>query len=441
MRTRKLHSQIKQIIAALVLVYLTVSTVFAQPERPYGMIESDLPHFNLDILNFPTDSINLSRLDFYIQVPYEMLSFVKTNDEFNASYEVTIDIFDKKDSLISEKLFTENIVTPDYKKSISQTTGKISQRSMILAPETYTIVVQIRDSETKKLSQVKRLLTMRDFSQSQVSLGDIMVVSQMQKDGNKTAIVPNIAGTVQGGGEDVHFYAEAITKTYPADATVILTVQGKLGITVASDTLPITFSKPRQSCFLTVPGKALQSGQYTVEMKSYIADSVDAQKLQLTSTVTRKLFVKLPGLPFMINDLDVAIDELMYVASKDEMDSLRSVAGEQKREAFLSFWKKRDPTKETDVNELMQEYYQRIDFANKNFSHYVDGWKTDRGNVYVVFGEPSNIERHPLDIDAKPYEVWTYYDQNRTFVFIDETGFGDYRLRDPIWEQWRGRNR
>jgi len=143
----------------------------------------------------------------------------------------------------------------------------------------------------------------------------------------------------------------------------------------------------------------------------------------------------------MINDLDVAIDELMYVASKDEMDSLRSVAGEQKREAFLSFWKKRDPTKETDVNELMQEYYQRIDFANKNFSHYVDGWKTDRGNVYVVFGEPSNIERHPLDIDAKPYEVWTYYDQNRTFVFIDETGFGDYRLRDPIWEQWRGRNR
>ena len=441
MNTPRFRLRIIYLLSVIFLFCLIPFVAVSQNERPYEMMEADLPRFNLDILNFPSDSLNMSRLDFYIQIPYEMLSFVKTNDQFDATYEVTIDVFDKNDSLISEKLFTENIVTTDYKLSLSQTTGKISQRSILLPPATYNIVTQIRDSETKNLSQVKRLVTVRDFSSVPVSLSDIMVINQMQKEGDKTAIIPNIAGTVQGGDNDIQFYAVATSKTIPTNATVILTVQGKLGATQASDTLQVAFSKLRQSCFLKAPGKALQSGEYTVEMKSFISDSVDPKKMLLTSTVTRKLRVKLPGLPFLINDLDVAIEQVMYIASSEELDSLRSAKGEKKRDAFLAFWKKRDPTKETDANELMQEYYQRVDYANKNYTHYVDGWKTDRGNVYIVFGEPSNIERHPIDIDAKPYEIWTYYDQNRTFVFVDETGFGDYRLRDPMWEQWRGRNR
>ena len=54
---------------------------------------------------------------------------------------------------------------------------------------------------------------------------------------------------------------------------------------------------------------------------------------------------------------------------------------------------------------------------------------------------PNNIERHPFDIDAKPYEIWTYYEQNREFVFVDATGFGDYRLQNPMWDLWRTRPR
>ncbi|MBI3189037.1 MAG: GWxTD domain-containing protein, partial [Ignavibacteriales bacterium] len=128
-------------------------------------------------------------------------------------------------------------------------------------------------------------------------------------------------------------------------------------------------------------------------------------------------------------------------AEKEVLDEMREAAPERKRDLFLEFWKRRDPTKETDVNEMMMEYYQRVEYSNKNFSHYQEGWKTDRGNVYIVFGEPNNIERHPFDIDAKPYEVWSYFEMNREFVFVDDTGFGDYRLRSPIWDTWRTRYR
>ena len=52
--------------------------------------------------------------------------------------------------------------------------------------------------------------------------------------------------------------------------------------------------------------------------------------------------------------------------------------------------------------------------------------------VFILFGPPSDIERHPFDIHTKPYEVWYYYQINRTFVFVDESGFGEYRLVTPL---------
>ncbi len=53
--------------------------------------------------------------------------------------------------------------------------------------------------------------------------------------------------------------------------------------------------------------------------------------------------------------------------------------------------------------------------------------------VFIILGSPDNIDRHPFEYDSKPYEVWQYYDLNHSFVFVDETGFGDYRLTTPLY--------
>ena len=84
----------------------------------------------------------------------------------------------------------------------------------------------------------------------------------------------------------------------------------------------------------------------------------------------------------------------------------------------------------------MEEYYSRVDYANRNYASFTEGWRTDRGMVFIRFGPPQNIERHPFDADTKPYEVWYYYNQNREFIFVDETGFGDYRLLNPETDLW-----
>jgi len=95
-----------------------------------------------------------------------------------------------------------------------------------------------------------------------------------------------------------------------------------------------------------------------------------------------------------------------------------------------------DPNQETQKNELMDEYFLRVNYANENFSTLsVDGWLTDRGRIFIKFGQPDDIERHPFEIDSVPYEVWRYYSVRKIFVFIDRTGFGDYYLHPDYIDQ------
>jgi hypothetical protein len=82
----------------------------------------------------------------------------------------------------------------------------------------------------------------------------------------------------------------------------------------------------------------------------------------------------------------------------------------------------------------MEEFYYRISSANQRFGSGVPGWRTDRGQVLVSFGEPDITERHPYNYNVEPYEVWWYNRIGRKFIFVDKTGFGDYELLVPIWD-------
>ncbi|MBL7976081.1 MAG: GWxTD domain-containing protein, partial [Candidatus Kapabacteria bacterium] len=87
-----------------------------------------------------------------------------------------------------------------------------------------------------------------------------------------------------------------------------------------------------------------------------------------------------------------------------------------------------DPSPNTIRNEAFEEYYARVDYANKNYRSYNDGWLTDMGMIHIVLGAPSTSDRRVNTYDGRTSITWTYSGSNRRFVFIDNTGFGDYRL-------------
>ncbi len=145
------------------------------------------------------------------------------------------------------------------------------------------------------------------------------------------------------------------------------------------------------------------------------------------TTVTKKTVGSLwPDMPVSLLNLDVAIDMLRFIVSDSKLKEMKSGNAVEKEKKFREFWAERDPTPDTEFNELMVEYYDRIDYAYKEYTTPQNpGFNTDQGRAYILFGEPNDIERR-LPTNAPTREIW-YYD-NRTLVFEATTGFGDFKL-------------
>jgi len=141
---------------------------------------------------------------------------------------------------------------------------------------------------------------------------------------------------------------------------------------------------------------------------------------------TRRVNSQWLDMPVSLYNLDIAIDMMKFIVDDSQLDQLRSGSTAEREQKFRDFWKQRDPSSNTEFNELMAEYYNRIDHAYKNFSSLqVPGFETDQGRAYILYGPPENIERR-LPADAPTREVWEY--SNRTLIFEATTGFGDFRL-------------
>lgn len=131
-------------------------------------------------------------------------------------------------------------------------------------------------------------------------------------------------------------------------------------------------------------------------------------------------------------ELDDLFQKSKYIATPAEIDKYKRINTLEGKRSFINeFWNNRDDNPATTQNEYFTEYLQRIEVADQKYgSMGKTGWKTDRGRVYLIYGEPTEIERYPNQLETKPYEIWYYnsIEGGVYFVFADITGFSDYML-------------
>lgn len=118
------------------------------------------------------------------------------------------------------------------------------------------------------------------------------------------------------------------------------------------------------------------------------------------------------------------------------------LASDREREIFIeTFWRQRDPTPGTPLNEYKEEHIERFDYANEHFRRDSprEGWMTDRGRFYIILGPPVSVERFDNQKGLYPAEVWYYYGEREkglpayfALVFFKRGGAGEYRLYDPV---------
>ena len=133
--------------------------------------------------------------------------------------------------------------------------------------------------------------------------------------------------------------------------------------------------------------------------------------------------------------LEQAKEPLVIVAQSGELSKWsKDLSLRAKRRFLVDFWKRRDQTPGTPVNEARQVFYEGVAYADKNFGEKgrvsAPGWRTDRGRIYVKFGSPDEQLDRVQAGRAVPYQVWRYRrGRDRYYVFADRSnGIGIYQL-------------
>lgn len=105
--------------------------------------------------------------------------------------------------------------------------------------------------------------------------------------------------------------------------------------------------------------------------------------------------------PYLKNSENLAYP-LEYLTSTIEFNEI--IQSQNKKLAVDKFWL--STTKEVNrARELVRIYYNRVYYANTYFTSFTEGWRTDRGMIYIMFGPPKAVTKTPEK------ETWIYADK------------------------------
>jgi GWxTD domain-containing protein len=140
-------------------------------------------------------------------------------------------------------------------------------------------------------------------------------------------------------------------------------------------------------------------------------------------------------------------EDVAYIITDEERKAFKSLSNDEERDAFIEqFWQRRNPNPDSPENEFKEEHYRRIAYANDHFAAGKPGWKTDRGRIYIMYGEPDSKDSHPSggtyerpmdegggETSTFPFEIWHYryiegIGENIDLEFVDTCQCGDFHF-------------
>jgi GWxTD domain-containing protein len=372
------------------------------------------------------------------------------NEVYEAKGELVFEVSDEKNNAITREfrpiLIERNSIPEEGMPLSEEIHGVISFK---LKKGLYHIVIEAKDIESNKsyINRDTKIDAREAFSG--ISLSSIIFVGSPSQDtiaNCQPLYVPlNFGGNVllgQTGGcflqmissdsiTDVHL-SWSITSKDDQDEDTPFEIHGEKIIQeygtphvlekINHGSLSLQRgSKRSRLVFIPVPLERLESGKYTM--------AITASQGPLKTSKNFSFNVLWPLKPYSLSNFKLAVDAVRHIATDSELDSMTAFSTSKSEKAFRAFWRRRNPDTTRALNPAMAEYYRRVDEALKRYSsaNELDGFRTDRGRIYILFGAPSFTNRL-LKPNSAPAEIWTYEQLKRRFTFTDQHKTGNYVL-------------
>ncbi len=390
---------------------------YAQQRKDLQVINK----FDIQVVPSAVSSNDSIRIITLLEIPYSSLQFIKDTSGFKAEYEATIVIQDENHYQYDRVIWQESITVANYIETIA-IKNYVSHGKEIVVPLTdLNIVAEITDLETHN-NGIRTIPFSLDFDSTTPFLLDPVILTGKPGDwGFGPNLFPLFNSSYSALPESLFVFITGYIKPEAYDLRFSLEYGDQ---EVWDSNLHLENDKTWFSKTVYIPSDSITGIRMQLNTEIQQSGSSDKKAIDVK--------LKHQGVSRFVTDIDVALDQMRYILNNDEKQQLKRTNSREKENLFYHFWRDRDPTPATIFNELMEEYYRRVNFSNEHFSTLQPGWRTDMGMIYIYMGPPDDVERLTMPNSRNSYEIWYYHRINERFTFIDPNGFGDYRLNEPF---------
>lgn len=412
-------------------------TVAPQVQKKKGHLVMEVDHST-----FRADAPDSIRLEVYYKIYNFGFKYREVDSRYVADYRLLVTVEDESKVQVGRLLRERSISVPNEHQTRSLIDFRTSIAAFTLTPGTYRVSCYLADINGEGESRAQFSAKLREYDYASPRLSNVLfahtVTSQDDDDnvfnrGSTLRIVPSVSRDYGSDTEDkLLYYLEIYEGRDDWDKVVVETRirHEKRDDMVYRDTLTANFDDPVKRQLREISLAQFKPGPYALEIRLF------GRREKYLDDTRALFYVHWDEGTLIQHDAKTAIQQLELITSGSELDAIKvATTPEARQKAYDEFWAKNDPTPGTLDNEWQREFNRRVAYANRHFEAMRrEGWRTDRGRIYIQRGEPDQIDDVPMSPSYPPYQIWHYYQVEalyRRYTFVDENFDGDYRLIFP----------
>ena len=348
------------------------------------------------------------------------LHFAREGDRYRAQYNVGLDV--KRGASTVQSVNAKESVRVLAFRETQRTDESVLYRQIIsLAPGMYDMRLTVRDDSVSRGSAIEATIGVPRFGDGSISspIAFYEATPRVTRDSLPRFVATPRATVVFGRDSILPVYVEGYGSAASFPIRVAVRADGASGL-LWTDSLALQRRGDLFSGTFNVPIARLGVGVMSIGVSR--AGSAD--------TLRAPLFVAF-GEDLPVATFNEMLDYLRYFTSAARIQALREAAPDARATLWAAFLRETDPIPQTPQHEGLRDYFARIAQANARFrEESAAGWLTDRGRVFVALGPPDQIiEPNLNDLNQRGRaQVWEYRQHRLQVVYIDQSGFGRWRM-------------
>ena len=350
-----------------------------------------------------------------------VLGFQRETERYRAGYTVGVNVRRRNDSTAVYQQDAQEVVrVAGFRETTREDESIISQRLFALAPGEYVLGVTVTDVGSARTARAELPLTVPRLAAPSLSTPLLVLdVAPRASLDSLPRLVASPRSTVVFGRDSVFpLYIEGYASS--ARFPLTMAVRSEQGRTLWTDTVSLPRRGAIFSGVVRVPVSRVGLGVATFA----------AWPTGASDTASTPIFVSF-GEELPVATFEEMLTYLRFFVSPERLDALRRASPEERALAWARFLEETDDNRATPGHERLRAYFGRVRLANERFRDEGQaGWATDRGMVFVALGEPDQVyEQGTSEVSARGRaQIWEYREHGVQIVFVDQTGFGRWRM-------------